>query len=67
MTGMWQLAMTIALQLLGVVLEWYKASNDTKLVYLNLINSIKNDGLISVAAHDEFQKQKDKLNAKNPT
>lgn len=60
-TGIWQLGLTVFLQLLGVVLEWYSVSNDTKRQYLALVTAIKNDGLISVEAHDEFQKQKDQL------
>lgn len=58
---MWQLGLTVFLQLMGVILDYYKASNDTKRAFFALVQAVKDDGLISVKAHDEFERQKEVL------
>jgi len=48
-------------QLMSFVLDRVKASNDTKAKFLALLEAVKNDGLISVEAHDAFAKQRQEL------
>lgn len=53
-----------AFQIIGWLLDKYNASEETKKRFMELVQSAKDDGLISVSAKDEFAKQKEKL--KNP-
>lgn len=55
---------SLILNLLLTALKWYGASADTLAKYQELIESTKNDGLISVDSKDKFISQKEAILAR---
>lgn len=58
----WATFIPLALRLIDWLLGKAKASNETRNKMQELMKAIENDGLITVQAKDEFQKQMDELN-----
>lgn len=61
---MWTTILEIVLKGMGWFLDWYGASQQSRQRFLDLVTSLKDEKKISIEAHDEFQKQQDKLKEK---
>lgn len=55
------MTITTVLKILGFLFDLWGASNETKRKYLELIESTKNDGLISKKARDRFKSQRQEI------
>lgn len=60
----------LILQLLGIVLKWYGASDAMVSKYIKFVQDAQDDGLITVAVKDKLQAQRqailDRQNSKLP-
>jgi len=54
--------LTIVFKLLGLVLDWYGASIDTRKKFLDLVKEAEKDELIPSKARDDFERQLEALN-----
>lgn len=54
----------LILQILGLALHWYGASEDTIQKFLDLVESAKNDGAISAETKEKIKTQREKILAR---
>lgn len=55
------MALSLGLKFLGFILDVFKASDETKRKFLDLVEASRNEGLISVQAYETFKKQRQEL------